>query len=259
MQSAAENSATPGFQSFVKFLVSLGVAEAAAIAVANKNDNHATLLVSLYSFVKDAPREEVRERISDYLSLSGALEGERLELTKDILEDYFLVAHVSIIDGMNDKSVQEFRREIMQYTSVYCSNREAVALDDFVLQCSATICDLINTKRTPAGVMGVFPEVLREHILGAIPNAPALLEHVLAEVESARAAAQITGSRKRARAGTPEVLDEPDEAALRSDENVQDEPSTPTAPGRSAEQEHEWRAQMCMAPLPKSARALTSS
>ena len=67
-----------------------------------------------------------------------------------------------------------------------------------------------------------------------------------------------SATRKRDPEDTPEVLDEPDEAALLCDENLY-EPSTPTAPPRSAEQEHEWCAQMCMAPLPKSARALTSS
>jgi hypothetical protein len=46
MQSAAAKSATNGFQSFVQFLVSQGVEEGAAIAVATKQQNHATLLVS---------------------------------------------------------------------------------------------------------------------------------------------------------------------------------------------------------------------
>jgi hypothetical protein len=57
MQNAAAKSAAPGFQPFVNFLVSLGVKEPAAIAIANNNDDHQRLLVSLYSFVKGAPRE----------------------------------------------------------------------------------------------------------------------------------------------------------------------------------------------------------
>lgn len=220
MQSAAAKSATPGFQSFVQFLVSLGVEEVAATAVANKHDNHAKLLVCLYSFVKGAASEEVRDFVSEYLSLSGALEGEQLELTKDILEEYFLGARASISAGMNNPSVQQFRRKMLQYTHGYCNARQTVALDDFVLQCSVTISDLIDTKGTPAGVMGVFREVLREHILDAIPKAPALLEHILDDVESARAAAQITASRKRVRAEDPEGIEEPDHAALRCDENI---------------------------------------
>ena len=232
MQSAAAKSATPGFQSFVQFLVSLGVEEVAATAVANKHDNHAKLLVCLYSFVKGATCEEVRDHVSEYLSLSGALDGALLELTKDILEEYFLGARASISDGMNNPSVKQFRRKMLQCayecTNGYCNPRQTVALDDFVLQCSVTISDLIDTKGTPAGVMGVFREVLREHIRGAIPKATALLEHVLGHVDPAllepvlAAAAQITASRKRVRAEDPEVIQEPDHAALRCDETIDD-------------------------------------
>lgn len=88
-----------------------------------------------------------------------------------------------------------------------------------MLQCRVTIYGLLDTKGMPAGVMGVFPEVLRDHILNAIPKAAALLEHLLAEAEAARAAAQIAApSRKRVR--VPEVLEEPDE--LLCDENIAD-------------------------------------
>jgi hypothetical protein len=72
-----------------------------------------------------------------------------------------------------------------------------------------TIYDLLDTKGTPAGAMGVFPEVLRDPIIGAIPKAPALLEHLLAVAEAAR-------PRKRVR----EVLEEPDE--LFCEENISD-------------------------------------
>jgi hypothetical protein len=106
---------------------------------------------------------------------------------------------------------------MLQYAPEYCSNKETVALDDFVLQCGVTIYDLLDTKGTPAGVMAVFPDGLRQHILGAIPKAPALLERVLAE--AARSAAQIAApSRKRVR--VLEVLEEPDE--LLCDENIAD-------------------------------------
>jgi hypothetical protein len=73
-----------------------------------------------------------------------------------------------------------------------------------------TLDDLLETKGASAGVMGVFPEVLREHISSAIPTATALLEHLLAEAEAARA------DRKRVR----EVLEEPDQ--LNCDENISD-------------------------------------
>ncbi len=76
MQNAAAKSASPGFQSFVRFMVSLGMKEWAAIAVATKNDDHPRLLMSLYSFVKGATREELCDRISQYVSLPQALDGE---------------------------------------------------------------------------------------------------------------------------------------------------------------------------------------
>jgi hypothetical protein len=58
--------------------------------------------------------------------------------------------------------------------------------------------------------MELFPEVLRDQISSAIPNATALLEHLLAEAEAARA------DRKRVR----EVPEAPDE--LLCDETIAD-------------------------------------
>jgi hypothetical protein len=184
--------------------------ECAAIAIAKKND-HPKMLMNLYSFVKDAAREELCDLISQCLSLSQALEGEQLLLTKEKLEDYFLVTRASIRVGMENSSVQQFRRKMLQYAREYCSNKETVALDDFVLQFRVTFYDLMDTKGTPAGVMEVFPEVLRDHIIGAIPKAAALLEHLLAEVLAGWRA-----DRKRVRA----VLEEPDQ--LNCDENISD-------------------------------------
>ena len=215
MQSAAAMSAAPGFQPFVNFLVSLRVKEHAAIAIANKNEDHPRLLVSLYSFVKGAPPEELCDLISSYLSLPQALDGEELEKTLEILRDYFLDAHASIPSGMKNPSVQQCHRKMLQHAPKYCSSKETVALDDFLLQFSVTFYDLMDTQGTPAGVMGVFPEVLRDPIIGAIPKAAALLEHLLAEVLAGWRAAP---SRKRVR--VPEVLEEPDE--LLCDENIAD-------------------------------------
>jgi hypothetical protein len=209
MQAPAAKSAAPGFQSFVSFLVSLGVKEHAAIAVANKNDDHPRLLMLFYSFVKGATRKELCDLIGSYLSLPQALDGEELEKTMEILEDYVLVTQASISSGKKNPSVQQFRLTMLEHANKYCSPPQTAFLDDLVLQRSVTIYDLLDTNGTPAGVMEVFPEVLRDHIIGAIPKAPALLEHLLAVAEAARA-------RKRVR----EVLEEPDE--LFCDENISD-------------------------------------
>ena len=139
------------------------------------------------------------------LSLSQALEGEQLKKTMEILEDYFLVTHASMSSGKSNPAVQQFRLLMLEHASKYCSPRQTDFLSDLVLQCSVTLDDLLETKGASAGVLGVFPEVVREHI----PDAPALLEHILAEAEAAR-------PRKRVR----EVPEEPDE--LFCDENISD-------------------------------------
>ena len=210
MQSAAAKSAAPGFQPFVNLLVSLGVKEHAAISVANKNDDHPRLLMRLYSIVKGAPREELCDLISSYLSLPQALDGEELEETMEILEDYFLVTHASISFGKRNPAVRQFLLTVLDHAGKYCTPAQTDFLDDLVLQYSVTLHDLLETKGASAGVMELFPEVLRDHISSAIPNATALLEHLLAEAEAARA------DRKRVR----EVLEEPDQ--LNCDENISD-------------------------------------
>ena len=222
MQSAAATSAAPGFQSFVNLLVSIGMEESAAIAVANKNDEHASLLSDLFSirFLEGVPDEELPAFIAEYLGLPQALEGEQLELTKNKLAKSFLCMRAVMSAGMSagkkSRAVQYFRSKMLECAREYCSNRETLALDDSVLMCQVTFCRLIDAKGTPAGVMAVFPDGLRQRILGAIPKAPALLERVLAE--AARAAAQIAApSRKRVR--VLEVLEEPE---LLCDENIAD-------------------------------------
>jgi hypothetical protein len=210
MQSAAAMSAAPGFQSFVKLLVSLGMKEHAAIAIANKNDDHPRLLMRLYSFVKGATREELCDLISKYLNLPQALDGEELKETMEILEDFCLVTQASISSGKKNPAVQQFRLPVLDHAGKYCSPPQTDFLDDLLLQSDVTLDDLLATKGASAGVMRVFPEVLREHISSAIPNATALLEHILAEAEAARA------DRKRVR----EVLEEPDK--LLCDENNSD-------------------------------------
>ena len=99
---------------------------------------------------------------------------------------------------------------LLEHAREYCTPPQTDFLDDLVLQCGVTIYDLLETKGASAGVLRVFPEVVREHISSAIPNATALLERVLAEAEAARA------DRKRVR----EVLEEPDQ--LNCDENISD-------------------------------------
>jgi hypothetical protein len=164
----------------------------------------------LYSIFKGAPREEIADLIRKNLSLPQALEGEELKETEEILEDFCLVTQASIRSGMRNPSVQQFRLPVLDHAGKYCTPAQTDFLDDLVLQYSVTLHDLLETKGASAGVMELFPEVLRDQISSAIPNATALLEHLLAEAEAARA------DRKRVR----EVLEEPDQ--LNCDENISD-------------------------------------
>jgi hypothetical protein len=213
MQAPPATSAAQAFQAFVNFLVSIDIKEPAAIAIATRNDEHASLLSDLFSirFLEGVPDEELPAFIAEYLGLPQALEGEQLELTKNKLAKYFLCMRAVMSAGMsagkNSRAVQYFRSKMLECAREYCSNKETLALDDSVLMCQVTFCRLIDAKVTPAGVMAVFPDGLRGHISSAIPKAAALLERVLAEAARPR---------KRVR----EVLEEPDEPLC--DENISD-------------------------------------
>lgn len=213
MQTAAKS------QPFVKFLLILGVDEDAAMAVANKQQNLETILPRLYLWIRRSSHGEVGDDISAELNLPKALEGEQLEDTKYILADYFLGTRASISDGLKNPPVLEFRRELLKYAWKFLDGRESLFFDDIVLQCGVTLADLISAKATPDGVMSVFPEQLRALILAGIPKAPALLENVLAEVESARAA-----SRKR---GRDEDTDGPDGNTASADHEEASGQTTP--------------------------------
>jgi hypothetical protein len=202
MQSPAVKSA------FVQFMVSLDVREPAAIAIANKNDDHPRLLMRLYSIVKGATREELGDLISKYLNLPQALDGEKLGETMEILEDFCLVTQASISSGKQNPEVQKCRRTMLDHAEKYCGPHQIDFLDDLLLQYSVTFYGLMDTKGTPAGVMGVFPEVLRDHISSAIPNATALLEHLLAEAEAARAARKRAASADEASGDEASAEDE---------------------------------------------------
>ncbi len=210
MQAPADESAATAFQSVVNLLVSLHVDQHAAIAIANKNDDHPRLLMRLTNEFKGVPDEELCDLISKYPSLPQALDGEELEKTIEILEDYFLDTHASISFGMRNPSVQQFRSMMLEHARKYCTPPQTDFLDNLVLQRSVTIHDLLETKGASADVLSVFPEVLRDHISSAIPNATALLQHLRAEAEAARA------DRKRVR----EVLEEPDVVVC--DQNISD-------------------------------------
>ena len=197
--------------------------EPSARAIATRNARKWVLKELAYghSFLAYSSDDDVPDAVKAFLQLEDLFEGEKLEHITSRLAAFFLCERAATAAAMSagkkSRAVQYFRSKMLECAREYCSNRETLALDDFVLMCQVTFCRLIDAKGTPAGVMAVFPDGLRQRILGAIPKAPALLERVLAE--AARAAVQIAApSRRRVR--VPEVLEEPDE--LLCDEHIAD-------------------------------------
>ena len=219
------------------------------------NDDHRSVLEDIYTCAcfNFVPPEELPNFVAELFRLNApnCLDA----ITK--IAGYVLSVRERVSKGMKDMDVQHCGQLVLEL-AVDLDGHKRKLIHEFIFRFGVTVQKL----RDPAGSMEVFPHHIQLLIKSLMPTVPALLDHVL-EVVNLNPALEKrpdpSATRKRDREDTPEVLDEPDEAALRCDENLDDEPSTPTAPPRSAEQEHEWRAQMCMAPLPKSARALTSS
>ena len=64
-------------------------------------------------------------------------------------------------------------------------------IQTLIFQFGVTVDKLRAANATPDGCMGVFTPPIRALIKRTMPTVPALLDHVLAKVESSRAAAQI--------------------------------------------------------------------
>ena len=104
------------------------------------------------------------------------------------------------------------------------NGHQRMLIQTLIFQFGVTVDRLRAANATPDGCMGVFTPPIRALIKRTMPTVPALLDHVLAiaKVESSRAAAQITASRKRVRAQDPEVIEEPDHAQLLCTESIDD-------------------------------------
>jgi hypothetical protein len=185
MQPAEAKSA------FVQFMVSLGLREPAAIAIAENNDDHASLLGDFYSnrFLEGVPDEELPAFIAEFLGLPQALQGEHLELTKKTLAEHFRCVRIATAAGKNNAAVTIVRRLVDEYTcpfGVIAPERDL--LDYAICLHSVTINGLRDARSKPDGVMSLFPSGMREYLMRKIPKTAKILEHLLAEQDKLRRA-----------------------------------------------------------------------
>jgi hypothetical protein len=184
MQSAAAKAA------FVQFMVSLDVREPAAIAIAENNDDHASLLGDFYSnrLFEGVPDAKLADSIAEFLGLPQALQGEHLELTKKTLAEHFRCVRIATAAGKNNAAVTIVRRLVDEYTcpfGVIAPERDL--LDYAICFHSVTINGLRDARSKPDGVMSLFPPGMREYLLGKIPELPKMFEHLLAEQDKLQA------------------------------------------------------------------------
>ena len=185
MQRAAAKSA------FVQFMVSLEVREPAAIAIAENNDDHASLLGDFYSnrLFEGVPDAKLADFIAEFLGLPQALQGEHLELTKKTLAEHFRCVRIATAAGETNAAVTIVRRLVDEYTrpfGVIAPERDL--LDYAICRDSVTINGLRDARSKPDGVMSLFPSGMREYLLRKIPELPKMFELLLAEQDKLRRA-----------------------------------------------------------------------
>ena len=185
MQSAAAKAA------FVQFMVSLDVREPAAIAIAENNDDHASLLGDFYSnrLFEGVPDAKLADFIAEFLGLPQALQGEHLELTKKTLAEHFRCVRIATAAGKNNAAVTIVRRLVDEYTCPFgVTAPERDLLDYAICLHSVTINGLRDARSKPHGVMSLFPSGMREYLMRKIPELPKMFEHLLAEQDKLRKA-----------------------------------------------------------------------
>jgi hypothetical protein len=185
MQASAAKAA------FVQFMVSLDVREPAAIAIAENNDDHASLLGDFYSnrLFEGVPDAKLADFIAEFLGLPQALQGEHLELTKKTLAEHFRCVRIATAAGKNNAAVTIVRRLVDEYTcpfGVIAPERDL--LDYAICLHSVTINGLRDARSKPDGVMSLFPSGMREYLMRKMPKSAKILEHLLAEQDKLRRA-----------------------------------------------------------------------
>ena len=222
------------------FLIQLALTPAEAGHILQNNDDYHSVLSDILTCGESfdgVPDDELPSFIDEFFGLNA-----HSHFTATTL----IASHVSsvraaISAGKRNMEVQYVGDHVLDLPlgTFSLNGHQRMLIHTLLFQFGVTVDKLRAANATP---MGVFTPPIRALITRAMPTFPALLEHVLAEVESERAAAQITASRKRVRAQDPEVIEEPHDAALLCHESIADldpECSTDRPDGKTVSADHQ--------------------
>ena len=240
-------------------LTNLGLKHHEVEHILHNNDDHKMVLHELLtcgvSFA-GVPNDELPSHIDEYFGLNErshftatTLIASNVSSVRDAIlagklnMEVQYVADLVLVGACVGDDLLELPRELPLAT-FRLNGHQRMLIQTLIFQFGVTVDRLRAANATPDGCMGVFTPPIRALIKRTMPTVPALLDHVLAKVESSRAAAQITASRKRNRvlAQDPGVIQEPDHAALLCDETIDDlapECSTDRPDGKTASPDHE--------------------
>ena len=233
-------------------LTNLGLTHEEAEHILHNNDDHKMVLHELLTCglsFDGVPDDELPSFIDEYFGLN---EGSHFTATT-LIASHVSSVRTAISAGKRKTEVQYVADLVLfghfvgdlvldaPLGTFSLNGHQRMLIQTLIFQFGVTVDKLRDANATPDGCMGVFTPPIRALIKRTMPTVPALLDHVLAKVDS-RAAAEITASRKRVRVEDPEALREPDHAQLLCDENIDDlapECSTGRPDGNTASADHE--------------------
>ena len=227
-------------------LTNLGLKHHEVEHILHNNDDHKQLLYELLTCGESfdgVPDDELPSFVAEFLGLNA---DSHLTATT-LLASYVASVRAAIVAGKlnKNKGVRHFGNLVLDTASgqFYLNGHQRRLIQTLIFQFGVTVDKLRAANATP---MGVFTPPIRALIKRTMPSVPALLGHVLAQLDSERAAAQIPASRKRVRVQgpdeAPEVIQEPAHAQLLCDESIADlgpECSTDRPDGKTVSPDHE--------------------
>ena len=217
------------------FLIQLKLTDEEAEHILQNNHDHHSMLNDMLTCESfdGVPDDELPNFIDEFFGLN---EDSHFDATT-LLASYVFRVRTAIAAGMQNKGVQRLGNLVLDTASgqFHLNGHQRRLIQTLIFQFGVTVEKLRAANAAP---MGVFTPPIRALITRAMPTVPALLDHVLAQLESSPA--QITASRKRVR--VPEAPHEPDHSALRCHESIADldrECTTGSADGKTVSPDHE--------------------
>jgi hypothetical protein len=184
--------------------------------ILERNDDHQTVLSDLLMCASfdSVPQRDLPDFIQKILALDAASHWVAIAM----LTSHVIGMRAAISAGMQNMAVQRCKNLVLDAGSAL-SCRQRGLIQDLLFQFGVTVDKLRAAHANHDGCMAVFTPPVRALITRAIPTVPALLDHVLGLSPSLETRPAPT--RKRARVQAP--LEEPDHAALRCDETIDDD------------------------------------